>query len=361
MMLIPYKMDTSFTRVPYANFVLIAFTTTMFFLLVFDAISEEDALSMVLQDWDLGQMLGNLFLHGGLFHLIGNMIFLWVFGNAVCATVGNFAYPFLYFLLGIFASASHLVFSGEPAIGASGAINGIVGMSLVLFPANKLHMWYCFSAPFMGIFWKSGKFTVRAYWMIIAWAVFDIIGVLTGGGQIAYWAHIGGFATGLTVGFCLLSFKIVETYDPTIMDVLAGRPLDRTAYTLEEVAAMPFPSTAGVQTQKQFVRAQASPAGLVADPLPVFRVTSVVQKGNDLMVFFVNDGDTIRNVALVAPTGIIQPSNQIGKRQMGTMRLTNTNVQYLNNLSLDISCLGGTAKIDKHLKYDAENRCFAVE
>src|SRR5512135_1165383 len=126
MMLIPYRLETIYTRLPYANGTLITINSLVFFLVAFGGIAIEDAESFVLRDWDISQMFGSTFLHANFFHLFGNMIFLWVFGNAVAATVGNVAYPFLYLFLGLFASVAHMLFSGQPALGASGAINGIV-------------------------------------------------------------------------------------------------------------------------------------------------------------------------------------------------------------------------------------------
>jgi membrane associated rhomboid family serine protease len=376
MMLIPYRLETIYTRTPYSNISIITLNVLMFFFLIFEVIGIEDAQSLVLQDWDLSQMIGNTFLHGGFMHLMGNMVFLWVFGNAVCATVGNGTYPFLYLFLGISASAAQLLFDGRPAIGASGAINGIVGMSLILFPVNRLHCWYFFSLPFLGILWKSGKFKVRAYWMIIAWVIFDVLGIIAGGGSTAYWAHIGGFAAGLLIGSALLYFNAIETYDPTFFDVLAGRPLERTSYDLNELAAMPLPAAPALAFQKQKEQsrpnrtflgsrpAPAIPSTLVSDPLPVFRVTNVIQKGNDLLVFFVNDGDPVRNVSLTAPTGtpgVVQPAMQIGKREMGTMRLTNVAQDSLGILNLSISFSAGTAKTTKQLIFDETAKTFTAE
>jgi hypothetical protein len=151
------------------------------------------------------------------------MIYLWVFGNAICATLGNSFYPLVYLFLGICASIMHLIFSGAPAIGASGAINGIVGMAFVLFPTNKLHCAYVL--PFIGLV-KFGKFTVKSYWMIGVWFLLDIVGILVGGGHVAYWAHVGGFVGGMALAFSITALKWAETTDPTLIDVVTGRTKD---------------------------------------------------------------------------------------------------------------------------------------
>jgi membrane associated rhomboid family serine protease len=367
MMLMPYRLETAYTRIPFTNAVLVGIISLVFFLIAFDAVSEEGAAEFILRDWSLPQMIGNTFLHGGFFHLLGNMIFLWVFGNVVCGTVGNIAYPLLYLFLGLAASASHLAFDGHPALGASGAINGVVGMSLILFPVNRLKCWYVFSMPFMGIMWKSGTFQTKAYWMIFAWAVFDILGVLMGGGNTAYWAHIGGFATGMIVASCLILFNVVETFDPTLFDILAGRPVERTQYTLEEIAAMPVDAKGleGV-TQVVNLKRPASATATVAPqtiPIPVLRVTRMVQKGSDLVIFFTNDGDPIRDVSLVAPEGIaafIQPTKMIARREMGSMRITNICQESLKTADLKIAYSVGPTKAVKQLRYDfAKERLVA--
>jgi membrane associated rhomboid family serine protease len=368
MMTMPYRMETAYTRIPYSNIVLVAIISLVYFFIAFDVVPEEDAAELILRDWNLPQMIGNTFLHGGFFHLLGNMIFLWVFGNVVCGTVGNIAFPFLYLFLGLAASASHLAFDGRPALGASGAINGIVGMSLILFPVNRLKCWYVFSMPFAGIMWKSGTFQTRAYWMIFAWAVFDILGVVLGGGNTAYWAHIGGFAMGLIVASCLVLFNVVETYDPTFFDVLAGRPIERTQYTKEELAAMHVPAT-GLEGVTQVVNLkQATKPGVTAapqtTPIPVLRVTRMAQKGNDLVVFFTNDGDPIRDVSLVAPEGaqaFIQPTKMIARREMGSMRITNLCQESLKSADLKISYAVGPTKAVKQLHYDVEKERLVVQ
>lgn len=372
-MLIPYRMETAYTRIPYSNIILVALISLIFFLIVFQVIPEENAEAFILQDWDIGQMIGSMFLHGGLFHLVGNMIFLWVFGNVVCGTVGNIAYPFLYLFLGLAGSAAHLGFDGNPALGASGAINGIVGMSLILFPANRLRCWYAFSMPFMGIMWKSGKFQTRAYWMILAWFVFDILGLVLGGGTTAHWAHIGGFAAGVIAASLLVLFKVVETFDPTLFDIIAGKPLERESYTLDEIAAMPVAATglegmtqvANVrQAQSSSKPASRRPPVPLNTPIPVLRVTRMAQKEKDLVIFFTNDGDPVRDVSIAAgegSTAFIQPAKGIARREMGSMRITNLCQETLPSADLTITYAVGPEKVSKHLHYDAEKQRLVVQ
>ena len=96
-MLIPYKVDVPMERLPIANWVALALIVAMFPLQV--ALGE-GVLAFVLNGWALSGLFGHMWLHAGIVHALGNMIFLWVFGNAVCAKVGNWAYLPIYVALG---------------------------------------------------------------------------------------------------------------------------------------------------------------------------------------------------------------------------------------------------------------------
>jgi len=131
-----------------------------------------------------------MFLHADFLHLLGNGVFLWVFGNAVCARIGDLRYALAFLVLGIVAAATHLVFDGAPAVGASGAINGIVGMFLVMYPTEYLSAFFWFGiAP--------RTIDLKAYWAILLWFVLDLLGALSGLGGVAYMAHIGGLVGGV--------------------------------------------------------------------------------------------------------------------------------------------------------------------
>ncbi|MCI0356560.1 MAG: rhomboid family intramembrane serine protease [Acidobacteria bacterium] len=198
-MIIPYHVDVPMARVPFANFGLIAITCLCFLLFTISGydLTEKD----VADPWLVGG--GHMLLHGNLVHLLGNMIFLWVFGNAVCAKVGNFVYPVVYFGLGFVAMAVHLAIDGRPGIGASGAINGIVGMFVVWYALNEISC-FCF------FFYYTGTFSLSSFWMILMWFLFDIWGALRGPGPVAYFAHLGGFAAGVLLACLLLATGLVR-------------------------------------------------------------------------------------------------------------------------------------------------------
>jgi membrane associated rhomboid family serine protease len=223
-MIIPYQVDVPMERRPFANYLLIAFTVVCSIALLVQAWTgglDGGAERWLLIGWRVPGLFTHIFLHAGIIHLIGNMLFLWVFGNAVCAKTGNLAYPFVYLALGLAAAGVHVLSGGGPAIGASGAINGVVGMFLVFFPQNDISCaWVVF--PIRG---GTGTFSVSSYVMIVLWLIFDIWGAVRGGGGVAYWAHIGGFAAGFGLAALLLKTgRITMTrYERSLLDLFAGR------------------------------------------------------------------------------------------------------------------------------------------
>lgn len=202
MLLIPLEADVTMYRWPIMNFVLIG-VISILSLMAFSAPEEAGIAVFVLQDWNPVGIFGHVFLHAGLFHLLGNMIFLWAFGNAVCAKVGNFNYLILFFVLALASATVHLLFDGRPAIGASGAINGVVGLFLVYFPRNDIRCFWWF-------FFRFGTFHISSIWMILLWLIFDLWGASGGGGSVAHFAHLGGFAAGVIIGFGSLVFDVVK-------------------------------------------------------------------------------------------------------------------------------------------------------
>lgn len=215
MIVIPLEADVTIYRWPVVNLCLIA-GITLFSIFAFSAPEEAGLDGFVLRDFTVSNVLGHVLLHGGLMHLAGNMIFLWCFGNAVCAKVGNLAYPLIFLVLIVAASVIHLLFDGRPAIGASGAINGVVGLFLVYFPKNDIRCFWWF-------IWRFGTFHVSSIWMILLWFAFDLWGA-TGEGRVAHFAHLGGFVAGVAIGFGTLLFHWVEMTDTecSLLDMIKG-------------------------------------------------------------------------------------------------------------------------------------------
>jgi membrane associated rhomboid family serine protease len=138
--------------------------------------------------------LTSMFLHGGWFHLIGNMWFLWVFGNNVEDSMGRLRYLFFYLLCGLAAAAAQTFVnpvSAVPMVGASGAISGVMGAYVVLYPRVRVHV-----LVVLVIF--ITRIVVPAYLMLGYWFLLQLIGggLASGEGGVAFWAHAGGFVAG---------------------------------------------------------------------------------------------------------------------------------------------------------------------
>lgn len=219
MLFIPYGFETLLDRRPWLNWAIMAACISMTLALWVGAFSKADLELLVLQGWEPTQLLGHSLLHADITHLTGNMIVLGVFGNAICSNTSNGFYGLVYLACLLASAAVHLLMDGGPAIGASGAINGIVGVALAVYPFNRVNI-------FWWIFFRYGTFQMQAWVLILFWLFFDLWGVITGMGGIAYWAHLGGLAFGVCFGLAALHLRWVETTEwdhPTLLDVIARR------------------------------------------------------------------------------------------------------------------------------------------
>lgn len=145
-------------------------------------------------------LASSMFMHGSWMHLIGNMWFLWIFGNNVEDSMGSFRFAIFYILSGIAASATQILAdtaSVVPMVGASGAIGGVMGAYIVLYPKVHVHMFFFFRT-----------FAMPAILMLGYWIVMQLVGGFSSigakGGGVAFWAHIGGFVAGMAL---VLVFK----------------------------------------------------------------------------------------------------------------------------------------------------------
>jgi membrane associated rhomboid family serine protease len=148
----------------------------------------------------IGTLFTSMFLHGSIFHLFGNMWFLWIFGDNVEDRLGWARFLGSYLLAGLCADAAQILANLDshiPMIGASGAISGVMGIYLMLYPKVRIQTYWGY-----GI---SGHMSARRFMGI--WILFQLVmGLLSWGGTgggIAWWAHVGGFVAGLLLGFIL--------------------------------------------------------------------------------------------------------------------------------------------------------------
>lgn len=143
----------------------------------------------------------SLFLHGGWLHLLGNALFFWVFGNNVEDVMGRGRFLAFYLICGIAASAAHVAMqpaSPVPTVGASGAISGVMGAYLVLFPRVRVRMLFPLLIIFPIIAFPA--WAVLIYWFAaqLLTGIPEVVSPSPGiAGGVAVWAHVGGFATGV--------------------------------------------------------------------------------------------------------------------------------------------------------------------
>lgn len=200
-MIIPYKVDVSLERRPIGNYLILLAMAGAF--LFQGLLSREQVSQYGLRDqWSPVMLGGYMWLHMGALHIVGNMLFLWVFGNAVCAKVGNLIYVLLYLAAGVLGGAAHVLFDGRAAIGASGAVFGVMGAYLMLYPFNLIRCLFFF------IFVKLIR--VAGVWVIVWWVVLNLIGIFTGYMAKAYFTHIGGLLAGVAMAWMLMQLRVVE-------------------------------------------------------------------------------------------------------------------------------------------------------
>jgi len=143
--------------------------------------------------------LTSMFMHGGWLHLIGNMWFLYIFGDNVEDAMGHLRFAVFYLLCGLAAVAAQLIASPSsalPMVGASGAIGGVMGAYVVLYPRAPVHM-----LVFFGFF--ITRIVVPAFFMLGYWFLIQLLAGIgsigSSSGGVAFWAHVGGFLAGIVL------------------------------------------------------------------------------------------------------------------------------------------------------------------
>lgn len=148
---------------------------------------------------DLETMFSSMFLHGSWMHLLGNMLYLWIFADNIEAVIGNFRFLMFYLAGGLIAGIMQVAIAPDsaiPCIGASGAISAVMGAYIVMFPKSRIRMLFLI---FFFIFYIPA-WVFLGYWFIQQiGSGLGVLGADTGG--IAWWAHIGGFVFGLVSGY----------------------------------------------------------------------------------------------------------------------------------------------------------------
>ncbi len=219
MLFLPIGFETLMDRRPWVNWLIIIACCAMSIAFWLGAFSKADQAHLVLRGWEPTQLLGHSLLHADIAHLFGNMLVLWVFGNAICANTSNGFYALVYLGCTLAAAAVHLFIDGRAAIGASGAINGIVGIALAVYPLNRVEILWWF-------LYRHSTSTMRAWVLVTIWLLFDLWGVATEDGGVAYWAHLGGLAFGVGFGLLALHMKWIQPTEwdnETLLDLIRSK------------------------------------------------------------------------------------------------------------------------------------------
>jgi membrane associated rhomboid family serine protease len=256
-MLLPYTVDVPMERRPWANWLLIAVTLSAG---VASWVSSEpvqgfrDAVRLMRQDdpkvlhkearelqrrlreplsprfslqhgpLQPAELFSHIFVHADLWLLIGNMVFLFCFGNAVNAKLGHLPFLLVYLLFG---AASGLVWlavgKGDFLVGASGAVMGVTGLFFVFFPRNEVRCVYG-----IGNWWSgAGTFEISSFWLVLLFMSLDLVGNLLGGsGGAGYACDLGGGFVGCAVGIGLLLSGLVksEYYEENLLQMIGVQP-----------------------------------------------------------------------------------------------------------------------------------------
>jgi membrane associated rhomboid family serine protease len=240
-MLLPYQVDVAVMRRPYANWGLIGFTCLV------SAIWLQwptDALLLSSDDFKVYQLVTHAFIHMGLLHLLGNTLFLYLFGNAVNAKLGHLPYLGLYLALACVSGLAWYLGSwqNQYCLGASGAVMGVAGVFFLYYPFNEVSVFYW-------IWIRVGTFYVAAFWLLILYVALDVIGLLDASSGVAHIAHVAGFGSGAAVATVLILRGIVrpEQNERSLLEALGmtvprvERPRPREDYApLVSRSILPF-------------------------------------------------------------------------------------------------------------------------
>jgi len=207
---IPIRDDVRSATRPYVNYTIIATCTLVFIYQLFSSFSDQQLGKSIILNYGLvpreiasgrklWTLITSMFLHGGFLHIIGNMLYLWIFGDNVEDAFGHLPYLGLYAAAGIFGSILHILIapgSSIPTIGASGAISGAMGAYFVLYPRARV-------LTLVPIFFFLRFIYLPAYILLGFWILLQFLygfGAPAGAGGVAYFAHIGGFLVGVLLG-----------------------------------------------------------------------------------------------------------------------------------------------------------------
>ena len=213
-MILPIRTDSPLRHTPYVNWTLILLNVAMY-IGQLSVPWIDQRLPLDPSNPSLLNFLTYQFLHGSPWHLLGNLLFLYIFGNNVNDKLGQWGYLAFYLAGGVFAGVAYIVLGGDlPMVGASGSISAVTGAFLVLLPRTQVTI--------LVFFILIGLFEVSSVWFILAFFLIDVFQQLQvstyGGGGVAHTAHIGGTVFGMAIMLLLLRTRLLPR---DLFDVLA--------------------------------------------------------------------------------------------------------------------------------------------
>jgi membrane associated rhomboid family serine protease len=216
--MIPIRDDTPRFSTPFVTYFIIALNTVLFLLMEAQGQRAFDRavyrlgvvplhIERVLAAWPASSLTGvflpiltSMFMHASLPHVLGNMWFLWIFGDNIEDYLGHFKYLIFYLASGFAAAVAHILLnagSNIPSVGASGAIAGVMGAYFVLYPRARVLIWF---PPIF--FLHLPAWLMLGYWFFMQFligAATSIAETRQTSGGIAFWAHVGGFVAGIVL------------------------------------------------------------------------------------------------------------------------------------------------------------------
>lgn len=168
--------------------------------------------SLIFQGEGYFTLATNMFIHGGIMHIAGNMLFLWIFADNIEAVLGNIGFLIFYISGGVFASFAHVFFNASsniPSLGASGALAAVMGAYLIFFPKSKIKVY---------VIYLFRSVHISALYFLGIWFAFQLGSSLWEMGKdpdaagTAWWAHIGGFAFGVAIAFIIKRMNLIDLH-----------------------------------------------------------------------------------------------------------------------------------------------------
>ena len=283
-LLLPLKTDSKLQSAPWANWALIAANIAVFAITALSSSETFAGWALNSQRPELHQFISYAFLHAGIWHLVGNMIFLYIFGNNICDKLGNLSYIAFYLAGAVFSGIGYVAINqGGMVVGASGAVAAVTGAYLALLPRSRITMFYW-------LFILIGVYEVPSLWVIGIFFLQDVFSSFSPNSNVAHIAHVSGSIFGFLVCLLLLKTRILAR-DQFDMVALIDRWNRRRQYqSVVRDGYDPFgnsPRSAGLKSaaslemdQMQDLRAQISEA-LAQGKLPLATALYTQLRGLD--------------------------------------------------------------------------------